>query len=87
MIKLTYYCQTSVGNSSCADVQEGSVRLMDGMSLYEGRVEVCSGGQWGTICNRYWDYQEASVVCRQLGFASVGNLLCLTYEWFSDPYM
>ena len=61
-------------NSSCADVQEGSVRLMDGLSSYEGRVEVCSGGQWGTICGLYyWGYQEASVVCRQLGFTSVGN--------------
>ena len=51
------------------------MRLMDGRSLYEGRVEVCSGGQWGTICNSYWDYPDVKVVCHQLGFASVGNLI------------
>ena len=49
------------------------MRLVDGLSSYEGRVEVCSGGQWGTICNSNWDYREARVVCRQLGFSSVGN--------------
>ena len=51
------------------------MRLVDGMSPYEGRVEVCNGGQWGTICDSYWDYREASVVCRQLGFTSVGKLI------------
>ena len=50
------------------------MRLVDGSSPYEGRVEVCNNGQWGTICNRgYWNYQDAMVVCRQLGFAAAGN--------------
>ena len=65
--------KTPAGNSSCADVMEGSVRLVDGSSSHEGRVEICNGGVWGTICSSSWDYREAIVVCRQLGFISVGR--------------
>ncbi|XP_022104343.1 deleted in malignant brain tumors 1 protein-like [Acanthaster planci] len=51
--------------------EKGSVRLVDGASLYEGRVEINVGGIWGTICDRngYWDKDEADVVCGQLGYS------------------
>ena len=30
----------------------------------------CSGKLlWGTVCGRGWDFRDATVVCRQLGFA------------------
>ena len=44
------------------------VRLRDGNSSLDGRLEVLKGGVWGTVCDPYFNVQEGAVVCRQLGF-------------------
>ena len=51
-----------------------TVRLVDGGSFNEGRVEVYYSGRWGTVCDDGWNDNYASLVCAQLGFGSSGRL-------------
>ena len=51
---------------------DGAIRLQRGSNAREGRVELCANNAWGTICDNYWDNSDAKVVCRQLGYSTVG---------------
>ncbi|KAL4219781.1 scavenger receptor [Mactra antiquata] len=66
-------------NSSCTHKEDVSVvcygpdlnitdvRLGDGTGPYDGRVEIEVNGEWGTICDRNFDINDADAFCNMLG--------------------
>ncbi len=42
--------------------------------MSRGVVELCVNGTFGSLCDSEWDDQDASVVCRQLGFSPHGAI-------------
>ena len=55
------------------------VRLADGPTKYEGRVEVYHNGEWGTVCDDGWGLNDAQVVCNKL---KLGDATAARYNAF-----
>jgi len=53
-----------------AQCTSGAVRLSAGSYPFEGRVEVCVNGVWGSVCHDSWSTMDATVACRQLGYST-----------------
>lgn len=46
---------------------EGDIRLRQGHTEQEGRVEYCLDGVWTSLCEPFWREVDAAVACKQLG--------------------
>ncbi|XP_070551037.1 neurotrypsin-like [Ptychodera flava] len=52
----------------CKIPEESDLRLVNGNSSYEGRLEVYYNSQWGSVCDDDFSQKNVRVVCRQLAF-------------------
>lgn len=64
----------SFSNEFLVPCQDGDIRLREGQSSTEGRVEICFNNHWGTVCDDFWGTADAIVVCTQLGLPSEGKM-------------
>lgn len=55
------------------DCKNGSIRLQDGLTVREGRVEICINQAWGSVCSVQFTEVDAGVVCSQLSFERQGQ--------------
>ncbi len=58
-----------------------SQRFDNGMYTIAGRLEVCYNGTFASVCDAYWDDEDAATFCRDftrgIGFGElVVNLMC-----------
>ena len=73
-------CRSAVSRPPCNE--QGAVRLTgagepigltgEGEPV-GGRLEVCNGSEWGTVCNDGFHQVDAGVVCKQLGYSRHGT--------------
>ena len=52
------------------------VRLVGGNGVTTGHVEVYYYNTWGTVFRHGWDLNDATVVCRELGFPGAISSSC-----------
>ncbi len=50
----------------------GDIKLTDGDSEFMGTVQICINGNYRTICDDGWSVNDAAVVCKQLGYSTLG---------------
>lgn len=75
--------ESTILHSDCGD---NDLRLVEGPSANEGKIEICTNGFWGTLCSSYrFGDADARVVCRQLGFQTLGMVSsCLEFGRLSS---
>ena len=73
-----YNTEAKINVFPTVDCNTGDIRLVDGDTEREGRVEVCNNRRWGTVCDSQWDINETAVVCTFLGYSNLPDGLLIT---------
>ncbi len=61
-------------SQQCTAVRAGNIVVIgweQGTFRY-GRVSICNGSEWRTVCNTNWGMTDTAVVCRELGYPTEG---------------
>ena len=64
---------------------ERALRLRGGRTALEGQLEVYLDGGWGVIHDEDWTLDDATVACRQMGFAGAADALQTGYAGVWPP--
>lgn len=59
-------------NTPAAGCVNWEMRLVEGQTEWEGRLEVCYNRRWGTVGSERWSQVNSRVVCNTLGYDSTG---------------
>ena len=82
LVYFIYYVWADLKTTVKENCEDGNIRLSNGTSPLEGRVEVCFNNAWGTVCDHSFSSSDANVACTQLGYIFNGTEL-LTISEFS----
>ena len=65
----------------CAgDCHNGDVRLSEGQTEWEGRLELCLNQRWGTVGSNGQTAINSQVVCNALGYDFSGIATHITHD-------
>ncbi|VDI68541.1 Hypothetical predicted protein [Mytilus galloprovincialis] len=70
---LTTCTHAAWGEHNCGHGEDVGVYCVEARivgSSYSGRLEIYYDGQWGTVCDDYFDLNDAHVACKMIGFSS-----------------
>ena len=83
LLDCVYTSEPSCGHHQDAGVicpepcePNGIIRIADGSSEAEGRIEFCLNGQWSSLCaDDQFCGKSSNVLCKQAGFSSASKYM------------